>query len=95
MTDENKLIKDSQRGDHAARLMRDELLCEAFDALEKHYVEAMINTGVAERDSYYRDRLHQAVHATRKVREHLATVLTNGKLAKAELNDIAGRRRAA
>ncbi len=93
MSDEIKLIRESQRADHAKRLLSDDLFNEAFKTLEQTYIDEMINSGVAERDTYARDRLHQAIHILRKVKGHLESVFNNGKVAKAELNDLEGKRK--
>lgn len=93
--DENKLIRDASRGSQAELLLKNELLVEAFETLEREYIDALIDTGVTQADSYRRDRLHQAIHILRKVRGHLKTVVVNGNVAKADIDNIKGRARAA
>lgn len=92
---ENDLIRDQARAARAEALLRDELLTEAFDKLEKSYTEEMILTGVGEADSYKRDRLHQAIHILRKVRGYLGKVVQDGKVARAHLVQIEGKRQRA
>jgi len=79
--------RDIGRAAHAKRLMDDELLKEGFEALEREYLTAWRIT--AARDTDARERLWQAVQIAGKVRSHLETVLTDGKLAQAELNNLA------
>ncbi len=94
MDQEQKDLIASERADHAKRLLDDAILKEAFERLESAYVEEMVNTGVNPSDSYKRDRLHQAVHIVRKVKGHLARLVEDGKISKAQLAAIAGRRAA-
>jgi hypothetical protein len=81
---------DVRRGERADILMRDELLVESFDTLEREYVDAWRLT--AARDTDARERLWQAVQIVGKVRTHLQTVMANGKLAAKELEIINAER---
>lgn len=88
-------LKDRQaaeRATQAKQLLEHPLLKEAFDNLEKSYIDAMLATGVEQADSYKRDRLHQAVHISRKVRDYLKKVLANGNVSRQHLNAIQGKR---
>jgi hypothetical protein len=91
MADEIALARASERAARADALLRDELLIEAFAALDRDYAKAWRET--AARDTDARERLWQAVQVVAKVRDHLSHVLNNGKLAQRELNDLAERRR--
>lgn len=95
MDDEHKAIRDVERANQADALLKSELLIEIFDALERTYIDEMLNTGVAQADSYKRDRLHQAVHILRKVKDGLRQVANNGKVARAHLVAIEGKRQRA
>ena len=86
--DELKLVKDKERGARAEMLLRDELLKEAFDTLEKAYISEWAVTQV--RDVEARERLWSAVNVNRKYQDHLRNVLANGKLAQKQLNDMTG-----
>ncbi len=86
MTDETKLALDQSRGMRAERLLKDELLVEAFSTLEADYTAAWKKTGV--RDTDGRERLWQAIQIVGKVRDHLTAVVSNGKLAATELKQI-------
>lgn len=92
MTDD-KLNEAISRGARAERLLSDDLLQEAFDILERDYIRGWRDTGA--RDTDARERLWQALHVLAKVRAHLATVVSNGKLAQRELDDLVqdGRKR--
>jgi hypothetical protein len=89
--DESKLNAAAARGARADTLLRNELLQEAFAALEVRYIEEWRVTQF--RDTDARERLWQAVNIVRKVRDHLGAVLANGKLAQRELDDFVGGRR--
>lgn len=93
--DENKLIRDSARAGRAELLLRDDLLNEAFDTLEAEYYKAWRATGSAEAETYKRERLWQAINLLGKVKEGLQKYVENGKVAKAHLAQIQGKRRVA
>ena len=90
MTDELRLNLDQERGVRAEALLRNELLQEAFATLEKRYTDEWRVTKV--RDTDARERLWQAVNIVGKVRDHLATLIGNGKLAQRQLDDLANNR---
>lgn len=77
---------DMARAARADALLRDELLVEAFDTLDKSYVGAWRETPI--RDTEARERLWQAVQIVGKVRGHLTAIVGNGKLAQKELEEI-------
>ena len=79
--------RDVNRAARASRLIADELLKEAFETLERDYLEAWRGTGA--RDTDARERLWQAIQVVGKVRAHLDRVVADGKLAQAELNAVA------
>lgn len=87
MSDENKLIRDAGRGVRARQLIDDELLAEAFKTLEDAYTAGWRNTTVD--DAAGREKLFLAVNIVGKVRDHLNRAITDGKLAAAELREIA------
>ena len=59
---------------------------DPFEKLEDDYVAAWKTWPAADRDG--RERLWQAVNVLGKVRDHLARVLADGKLAQRELTDL-------
>jgi hypothetical protein len=91
---EDKLQAAISRGTRAKALADNELLQEAFTKLEADYVTAW-KTSPA-RDTDVRERLWQAVNVLGKVKDHIARVAADGKLAQRELDDLAQspRRRA-
>jgi len=91
MADEIALTRAAERAARAQALLGDELLAEAFETLDREYLKAWRVT--AARDTDARERLWQAVQIVAKVRDHLGTVVNNGKLAQRELTDLAERKR--
>jgi hypothetical protein len=89
--DELKLNSDIGRRARADALLRDELLQESFHKLEERYVEEWRVSQF--RDTDARERLWQAVNVVRKVKDHLARIVSDGKLAQRQLDELAGRRR--
>jgi hypothetical protein len=87
MTDESKLQQDAVRGSRAKSLLENELLIEAFDALEKAYIASWRTTNAdATAD---REKLFLAVNIIGKVRDHIGMIASNGNLAQKELNRMA------
>jgi hypothetical protein len=87
MTDEASLHGTTTRGVRAEELLNNELLAEGFTALEASYVTAWRATTID--DSAGREKLFLAINIVGKVRDHLAAVVANGKLAQAELRELA------
>jgi hypothetical protein len=87
MSDENTLERAAAKAVRAEALRDDEILNEAFDTLEKSYVAAWRATTVD--DAAGREKLFLAINIVGKVRDHLAGVVANGKLARAELKELA------
>jgi hypothetical protein len=89
MSDDDKLQAALVRGARAKELLGNELLQEVFARLDAEYISAWRQTPA--RDTDARERLWQAVNIVGKVKDHLTTILNNGKLAQRELDDLAGR----
>ena len=87
MTDESKLVKEQSRGVRAQQLVNDELLTEAFTELERSYIAAWRSTTI--NDTAAREKLFLAINVVGKVRDHLASVVRDGKVAEAELKALA------
>lgn len=87
MSDESTLERAAARAVRAKALLDDEILNEAFAALEKSYVAAWRATTVD--DAAGREKLFLAINIVGKVRDHLAGVVANGQLARAELKELA------
>lgn len=89
MSDEGKLRQDSQRGTRAATILGDPLLAEIFATIHNEYVAAWF--GSETRDAEGRERLWQAVKIVERVQVHLQKIANDGKLARAELDDLQGK----
>ena len=87
MTDQEQLSKATAKAARAEILLRNELLVEAFDALEASYTQAWRGTTID--DVSAREKLFLAINIVGKVRDHLNSVVNNGRLAAAELKQLA------
>jgi hypothetical protein len=76
-------VADGQR---AELLLNDPLVKGAFEALERDYNAAWTQTGAKDTDA--RERLWQAYQIVGKVRTHMLRVMSDGQLAKAEIQEI-------
>jgi hypothetical protein len=87
MTDESKLHSAAAKALRSQELLDNELLTEAFKGLEDSYTAAWRATTID--DVNGREKLFLAINVVGKVRDHLSAVVTNGKLAQAELKELA------
>jgi hypothetical protein len=87
MSDEHRLDQAIARGTRAQDLLDNELLTEAFKGLEDNYAAAWRATTID--DVAGREKLFLAINIVGKVRDHLAAIIANGKLAQAELKELA------
>jgi hypothetical protein len=87
MTDESKLEQDVAKARRAQELLESELLSAAFTGLEDSYIAAWRATGIE--DVGGREKLFLAINIVGKVRDHLTAIVTGGKLAQAELKELA------
>lgn len=85
--DEFKLRRDAEKASRAKNLLDSELLQEAFKTLENAYVGAWRTTSAD--NTIGREKLFLAINVVGKVKEHLDQIVTNGKLATAELAALA------
>lgn len=95
MDEEQKAIKDVQRAGQAQLLLEHPLLKEAFEKLEAEIMTRWRETGTAESETYKRERLWLAVNLLAKIKDGLRSVVENGKVAKATLAQIEGKRQQA
>jgi hypothetical protein len=86
MSDENRLDAAAAKALRAQQLLDNELLTEAFTALENNYVSAWRATSID--DAQGREKLFLAINVVGKVRDHLNAIVANGKLAQAELKEL-------
>ena len=82
----DKLQASIARGSRVDALLKNELLQEAFKKLEDDYVAAWKTWPAA--DAAGRERLWQAVNVLGKVKDHLARVAADGKLAQRQLSEL-------
>ena len=87
MSDENRLDQAAAKGIRAQELLDNALLTEAFEGLEDNYTAAWRATTID--DIAAREKLFLAINIVGKVRDHLAAIVANGKLAQAELKELA------
>jgi hypothetical protein len=87
MNDENRLDQAAIKALRAQELLDNELLGEAFDGLEDTYTAAWRATTID--DVAAREKLFLAINIVGKVRDHLAAIVADGKLAQAELKELA------
>jgi len=85
--DEMSLLRDKAKADRAKQLLENDLLDEAFKGLEDSYTTAWRNTTID--DVSGREKLFLAINIVGKVRDHLGSVVNNGKVAAAELKALA------
>jgi hypothetical protein len=91
LTGEIKLNADLARQARAQALLENEILQEAFARLEERYLEEWRVSQF--RDTDARERLWQAVNILRKVKDHLAKIIADGKLAQREIDQLTQRRK--
>jgi hypothetical protein len=87
MTDESRLQEAAAKAVRAQELLDNGLLADAFENLEQNYIAAWRATTVD--DAAGREKLFLAINIVGKVRDHLASVVANGRLAEAELKELA------
>jgi len=87
MSDESRLDRAVTKAVRAQELLDNELLTETFKTLEENYASAWRSTVID--DVAGREKLFLAINIVGKVHDHLNAVIANGKLAEAELRELA------
>ena len=87
MSDEFKLQRDVDQASRADRLLNDDLLKKAFAELKDQYTKTLLNT--TEDQGAARERMYLAYRVVGEVERHLTNIVNNGKVAKAELDQLA------
>lgn len=87
MIDEDALSQAASKAARAQNLLANELLTEAFTGLEDSYTLAWRSTSIE--DVAAREKIFLAINIVGKVRDHLTAIVNNGKLAAAELKQLA------
>ncbi|WJE88099.1 hypothetical protein FAMCQIZV_CDS0018 [Phage C72C1] len=88
---EGRAREQIERGEKAASLLRNDLLNEAFEALEADFIQAWKVSSVE--DSQNRERLYMLCQNLSALRGYLEGVITSGKLAKAQLDELQNRQK--
>ena len=78
--------KQIRLGKQAERLLSDPLLKQAFEDLLELYKQEIFNTKFTEDDK--RTYLWVAYNLVDKIRGHLQTIMTSGKLTQQELDQL-------
>ena len=87
MPDESRLDAAAAKALRAQELLDNQLLAEAFKSLEESYASAWRGTTIDDVSS--REKLFLAINIVGKVGDPLNVVIANGKLAQAELKELA------
>tara|TARA_R100001510_G_scaffold26983_1_gene23735 strand:- start:1100 stop:1354 length:255 start_codon:yes stop_codon:yes gene_type:complete len=80
---EGKLRDQVDRAARAETLLREPMITEAFETLEKEFVSAWKESGIADQQS--REHIYQLLQALEAFKGHFVKVLEDGKLAKDRL----------
>ena len=78
--------KQIRQGKQAERLLSDPLLKQAFEDLLELYKQEIFNTKFTEDDK--RTYLWVAYNLVDKIRGHLQSIMTSGKLTQQELDNL-------
>jgi hypothetical protein len=87
--DKHKLRDKQARAEKAASLLRHELFVEAFDYLDTQFIEAWKSSEVADNET--RERIYNLSQALNAVRGYFQSVVEDGKLAEAQIEDLKRR----
>jgi hypothetical protein len=87
--DKHKLRDKQARAEKAASLLRHELFVEAFDYLDTQFIEAWKSSDV--KDAEARERIYNLSQALSALRGYFQSVVEDGKLAEAQLQDLQRR----
>ena len=87
MSDESRLDQAVSKAVRAQELLDNQLLTDSFKTLEENYASAWRSTAID--DVAGREKLFLAINIVGKIRDHLNSVVANGKLAQAELKELA------
>lgn len=87
--DKHKLRDKQARAEKAASLLRHELFVEAYDYLDTQFIEAWKSSDV--KDAEARERIYNLSQALSALRGYFQSVVEDGKLAEAQLQDLQRR----
>lgn len=83
---EDRLHEANSKAAQARDLLGNEMLAEGYERIEADLIAAWISSPARDQDG--RERAWHAVQANRKHRAYLQSVVDNGKIAQAELNEL-------
>lgn len=83
---ENKVRQRQDRAAKAEALLRNELFVEAFEYLDEQFVEAWRASSVGDEEA--REKIFQLMQALAAVKGYFQSVVEDGKLAKAQLDEF-------
>lgn len=81
--DENRLIKETERGNRAKRILEDDLWLEAWATIEMEFLSAWRNSPA--RDEEGREAIWKMLKVAERVRSQLESHMMTGRLAEKEL----------
>lgn len=78
--------RDIELSEKARSVVENEVYADAFQQVRQRYIDGLINTGEADRDT--RERAYMAIRMLDEVQSHLEHMMDKGKLAKAHLDKL-------
>lgn len=91
MVDNVTNLNAVRTAEEASRLLNDKALVDAVVAVEKQYMEAMLNLKDTDTDGIQNCRL--GIKSLRLVLQHLNRQVMNGELSAYELDQLKGKKR--
>ena len=77
------------RAEKAEALLRNELLTDAFDYLERQFIQAWRSSGIGEAED--RERIYQLSQNLEALRGYFQTVISDGKMAQSQIDEVKRR----
>ena len=77
------------RAEKAEALLRNELLTDAFDYLEKQFIQAWKSSGIGEAED--RERIYQLSQNLEALKGYFQTVISDGKMAQSQIDEVKRR----
>ncbi len=86
---EGKAREAVLRAEKAEALLRNELLTEAFDYLERQFIQAWRSSGIGEAED--RERIYQLSQNLEALKGYFQTVISDGKMAQSQIDEVKRR----
>lgn len=77
------------RAEKAEALLRNELLTEAFDYLERQFIQAWKSSGIGEAED--REQIYQLSQNLEALKGYFQTVISDGKMAQSQIDEVKRR----